>query len=317
MKFGAPFLGAFATCDPIALRDYVQAVEGLGYSHLIAVMVFGRIAGRLCTGNPITNADSHSAAAYCGPRTDPEAGSDLRESGLPLQRARGSTGRVRPRRRAGGSQQPVDQPAHEGYVDVAGLIQTLPDDIPAGWLVEYTDEATAQAALDAGEVAGYYVISPDYVQTGNMTYVTEEHNIPTALAVWSLVYFLLGYAMYGAQLAGIGALAPDAKETRTANLLVMSPLTIGYMFNIAIIANPDGPAALALSLFPLTSPISMIARMSITEVPFWQPALAAVLQLLTAVLIVHLVARLFRAQYLLSGQPFSIRGYYGALVGRA
>ena len=34
MKFGAPFLGAFLLKDPIMVRDYVQAVEDLGYSHL-------------------------------------------------------------------------------------------------------------------------------------------------------------------------------------------------------------------------------------------------------------------------------------------
>lgn len=34
MKYGAPFIGAFATCDPIAIRDYVQAVEGMGFDHL-------------------------------------------------------------------------------------------------------------------------------------------------------------------------------------------------------------------------------------------------------------------------------------------
>lgn len=34
MKYGAPFIGAFATCDPIAIRDYVQAVEGIGFDHL-------------------------------------------------------------------------------------------------------------------------------------------------------------------------------------------------------------------------------------------------------------------------------------------
>ncbi|NIP24899.1 MAG: LLM class F420-dependent oxidoreductase, partial [Phycisphaerae bacterium] len=31
MKYGAPFIGSFATCDPIAIRDYVQAVEGMGF----------------------------------------------------------------------------------------------------------------------------------------------------------------------------------------------------------------------------------------------------------------------------------------------
>lgn len=34
MKFGAPLLGAFSLKDPILIRDYVQAVESLGFSHL-------------------------------------------------------------------------------------------------------------------------------------------------------------------------------------------------------------------------------------------------------------------------------------------
>jgi hypothetical protein len=45
--------------------------------------------------------------------------------------------------------------------------------------------------------------------------------------------------------------------------------------------------------------------------------LAAVLQLLTAGAIVRLVARLFHAQHLLSGQPFSVGRYYRVLLGKA
>ena len=36
MKYGAPFIGTFAIKEPISIRDYVQAVEGLGFSHLFA-----------------------------------------------------------------------------------------------------------------------------------------------------------------------------------------------------------------------------------------------------------------------------------------
>ena len=45
--------------------------------------------------------------------------------------------------------------------------------------------------------------------------------------------------------------------------------------------------------------------------------LAAVLQLGTSILIMRVVARLFRAQHLLSGQPFNMRTYTKALVDRA
>ena len=349
--------------------------------------------------------------------------------------------------------------AAEGYVDEGGLIRALPADVPSGWLSEYSGEAAALAALEAGEIEGYYVIPADYLRNGELSYVRREYNpladgadsrrldwvlaynlagdgelaarlrdpldtevtalapvdpeaaednwfvellptmmalilymailipsgtlvsavtdekknrvmevllsslssgqivtgkvlalallgllqlglwmgvlimvsrfggnslgipasagIPTELLVWALVYGLLGYAMYGAQMAGVGALVPDVKDSRGLSFVVMSPLIVVYMFMTAIVMAPDGPFALFMSLFPLTSPVGMIARMTQTTVPLWQAVLAAVLQLLAAVLIVRLVARLFRAQYLLSGQAFSVVGFYRALLGRA
>jgi ABC-2 type transport system permease protein len=141
--------------------------------------------------------------------------------------------------------------------------------------------------------------------------------VPTELLVWMFVYFLLGYTMYGTQMAGVGVLAPDIKDARGVTFVVMAPLIVVYMFLVGIILAPDGPVALVLSLFPLTSPVGMIARMTVTKVPPWQPLLAAVLQLLTAILIVRLVARLFRAQMLLSGQPSSVKRFFAALLGRA
>ena len=347
----------------------------------------------------------------------------------------------------------------EGYVDEGDLITVLPTNVPPGWLAEYPDEAAAQTALEAEEIAAYYLIPADYVASGEVTYVTPQHNpisndvstdgiewillvnllgdaelaadvwdpldvkvtalesasseaveeswivelfptlmvlvlymvillpasvlvnaitdekknrvmevlmsslspqqmisgkimalgllgllqtalwvgvlwavvrfggrpldipagfsVPTGLLVWAFIYGLLGYAMYGAQMAGLGALAPDVKDAKGASFVILSPLIIVYMFTVGILVAPDGPLALVLSLFPLTAPVGMIARMTQTTVPLWQAVLAAALQLLTAMLIVRLVGRLFRAQALLSGQPFSARRFLGALLGRA
>jgi len=347
----------------------------------------------------------------------------------------------------------------EGYVDEGGLIEVLPADIPPGWLTEYATEETAQAALEAEEIAAYYIIAADYVETGEITYVTPQYNpisddvktdgiewillvnllgdaelaadvwnpldvkvtaleslepeaakdswivrlfprlmtfvlymvilmpagvlmnaitdekkdrvmevlisslspqqmiggkilalgllgllqtalwvgvlgavirfggqpldipagfvVPIELLVWAFIYGLLGYAMYGAQMAGLGALAPDVKDASGASFVVLMPLIVVYVFLTAILSAPDGSLALVLSLFPLTSPVGMIARMTQTTVPLWQAVLAAALQLLTAILIVRLVARLFRAQMLLSGQPLSVKSLLGALLGRA
>lgn len=141
--------------------------------------------------------------------------------------------------------------------------------------------------------------------------------IPTSLVAWTLVYGLLGYAMYGVLLAGLGALVPDVKDARTASLLLMSPLILVYIFMIAILERPDSAFALLMSLFPLTAPVGMMARMTVSDVPLWQALLSALLQLLAALFLLRLVARMFRAQTLLSGQPFAIGRYFNALLDRA
>lgn len=151
---------------------------------------------------------------------------------------------------------------------------------------------------------------------GRALNIPSTFTLPTGLLLWAGVYGLLGYAIYGAQMAGLGALAPDIKDARGATFVVLLPLIIVYMLVIMIVIEPNGPVALLLSLFPLTSPVGMITRMAATEVPFWQGLLAAVLQVLAAVVIVRLVARLFRAQHLLSGQAFELKRYYLAMMGR-
>jgi ABC-2 type transport system permease protein len=358
----------------------------------------------------------------------------------------------------------TDTPQAVGYVDPGGLVQTIPSDVPSGWLVPYPDATAAQVALERGEIGAYYIISADYLESGDLTYVQREYQplsdtgldhgpmvwvlavnlfggdeaaaldavrpmevqwqqstssqalegseaddswlaellpnllafllymailipastlvstvtdekknrvmevllssvspgqliagkilalgllgllqtvlwagvlwsvarlggqalglppgfkMPSGLLFWCLVYSLLGYAMYGSQMAGLGALAPDVKDTSFPIMVVLAPLIVVYMFLMVIVQRPDSALAIALSLFPLTSPVAMMARMTATHVPVWQPVLAAALQLLTSILIVRAVARLFRAQTLLSGQPFSLKTYGRTLLGRA
>ncbi|MCX6029169.1 MAG: ABC transporter permease [Chloroflexi bacterium] len=146
--------------------------------------------------------------------------------------------------------------------------------------------------------------------------VPAGFTLPSGLIFWSFVYFLGGYAIYGALMAGLGALAPDIKDARGTTMVILSPMILAYMFNVITLEQPNGLLALVLSLFPFTSPVSMIARMTSTTVPVWQTAVAAGLQFLAAAWVVRMVARLFRAQTLLSGQTFSTGLFLRALVAK-
>ncbi len=357
----------------------------------------------------------------------------------------------------------------EGYVDQAGLISIIPQDIPRDHLIAYPNEQQAQRALEAGEVAAYFVIPEDYIETGNLLYIhpspspfsahvrdsamrwtllvnvlggdielatrvwnpanldvtdltpgsqpdqacsqpgmscesnllirylpmimlvlfyifiitgsslllksisAEKENrvmeilmlsisplqilagkivglgfvallqmvawlgtgylvlrtggqtlnlpagfqIPPSLLAWGLVFFLLGYALYASLMAGAGALVPKVKETTQVTWVVMTPLLAGYLVGFFIVEDPHGILATGLSLFPLTSPIMMMLRLTVGGVPLWHTLLAVGLLVLTVIVVVRAVARMFHAQNLLSGQPFSAKRFYGALLGRA
>lgn len=346
----------------------------------------------------------------------------------------------------------------EGYVDLSGTIKTLPEGITEQQLMAYTDERAAEQALDNGEIAAYYLVPGDYLETGTVIYNRPDFNpisaqiqsdafewvlrynllegdaaltnlsygprdlervslaaeperdqgnmlsfwlpygvtlvfymvimsaaslllssvakekenrimeilmssvtarqlltgkivglgivgllqtviyvgvgrgllsasgrvfnldaafqLPVSFLIWAVVFFLLGYAVYASLMAGLGALVPNLREASQATMVVVLPLIIPLFLISMMIEEPNGSLATIFSLIPFTAPVAMMLRLSATHVVWWQPALAAGLLLITALVIIRAVAGMFRAQALLSGQQFSIKLYFKALLGK-
>jgi ABC-2 type transport system permease protein len=152
--------------------------------------------------------------------------------------------------------------------------------------------------------------------SGRTFSLPAEFELPLSILAWGILFFLLGYAVYASLMAGLGALAPNTKESSQGVILVIWPLLIPLFLMVSLIEDTHGPIATGLSLFPLTAPVAMMTRLAVGGVPVWQPLLAAGLLLVAAVLVVRAVARLFHAQTLLSGQPVSVKRFFGALLGR-
>ena len=348
----------------------------------------------------------------------------------------------------------------EGYVDLSGIIRQIPASSPAGKFVVYPDEAAARKALQTGQISAFYIVAPDFIRSGKVTYIRPDFNplapgggnssdftwllqvnlvggdahfanlvdgpmnvqdvslatapqpdqnnplalwtpyiitlifymlvigssglmlsniskekenrimevlltsvtplqlltgkilglgvvglgqtllwsgtsyvllnlsgqafklpsgihLPVSFMLWGLVFFMLGYAVYASLMAGVGALAPNLREASQATFVINLPLMVPlFLASSVFMQAPNGAIATGLSLFPLSAPVAMMARLSAGGVPWWQAPLAAVLLLLTAVLILRGVAGMFRAQSLLSGQGFKLKSYLRALMGR-
>ena len=153
--------------------------------------------------------------------------------------------------------------------------------------------------------------------SGRTFHLPSAIHLPVSFLLWGLVFFLLGYAVYASLMAGLGALAPNLREASQATFVITLPLIVPLFLSSSVFMQaPNGTIATVLSLFPLSAPVAMMARLSAGGVAWWQPLLAVVLLVGTAVLIVRAVAGMFRAQALLSGQGFKLRTYLQALAGK-
>lgn len=152
--------------------------------------------------------------------------------------------------------------------------------------------------------------------SGRQFALGDAFKLPPSILLWGILFFILGYAVYASLMAGLGALVPNIREAGQITTVLIIPLIIPIMFISSLIQAPDGPLSVVLSLFPLTAPVSMMTRLAATSVPFWQPALAAVLVALTAWLFIKSAAKMFHAQNLLSGQSVNTRTFFKALFGK-
>jgi ABC-2 type transport system permease protein len=148
---------------------------------------------------------------------------------------------------------------------------------------------------------------------GRQFSLPDAYNLPASLLAFGLIFFLLGYGLYSSLMAGLGALVPNPKEGSQATLAVIFPLIIPLFFSSLVATAPNNPLFVFFSLFPLTSPISMVSRMSATAVPEWQVGLSIIILIGAILFTTRAAARFFRAQELLSGKSFKAKDFVKAL----
>ncbi len=151
---------------------------------------------------------------------------------------------------------------------------------------------------------------------GTSLNVPLAFQLPASFLVWGAIFFILGYALYGSLMAGLGALVPNMREATQATTVMIIPMVLPLFFINNLINDPNGTLSLILSIFPLTAPVAMMTRLSAAQIPFWQPALAVALLVFAVYFVVRAVAGMFRAQNLLSGKPFKLNLYFKELFGR-
>ncbi|HZG69243.1 MAG TPA: ABC transporter permease [Herpetosiphonaceae bacterium] len=138
-------------------------------------------------------------------------------------------------------------------------------------------------------------------------------NVPAELWLWVIVYFLLGFLMFGGIMLALGAVGASARETGQITGLLTLPVVAPLWFAPSLSDNPGGLLAVVLSIFPVTAPVTMTMRLADGAVPAWHLLLCARLLFLGVLGSVFLAARLFRGTTLLTGVRPTPRALWRAL----
>jgi ABC-2 type transport system permease protein len=124
------------------------------------------------------------------------------------------------------------------------------------------------------------------------------------LLVMMLAYLLLGFLFYASLMTGIGAITNNMREAQQFAFVFTFSNFIPFILITKILAHPDGPVAVALSMFPPTAPTTMMLRLSSNAgaVPPWQVAVSLTIMLVAAVGALLAAARVFRVGLLMYGK---------------
>lgn len=121
-----------------------------------------------------------------------------------------------------------------------------------------------------------------------------------------LVFFLLGYFLYSALYAAIGAMCNTQQEAQQANTPVTLCIGIGMISVFALMNDPSSGMAKVFSFIPLFAPIVMPVRYALSPLPLGE-VLASVAAMIAGIAVVVLIAgRIYRVGILSYGKKPSL-----------
>lgn len=142
-------------------------------------------------------------------------------------------------------------------------------------------------------IAGQLDIPPDFL---------AGFALDPQVGVILLLYGLLGFFLYAALFAAVGAATETMQDAQQFTWPIIGPLFVPLILQPRIAAEPNDPLALVVSWFPLTSPLGMPMRMGVTNLAAWEIMGSLVVLALGLVLIAWAAGKIYRVGILSTGK---------------
>jgi ABC-2 type transport system permease protein len=188
-------------------------------------------------------------------------------------------------------------------------------------VVELVVASTSVRSLLAGKVLGIGVLGIAQLLLivtlalvgGGVFDLFELPGGTAATIVWSLIWFVLGFAFYAVLYAAAGSLVSRTEDAQAAAMPIALVGVAGYLLTFVIVMpNPDSTASTILSMMPPVAPIAYPARVAFVGVPLWELLTAASIMSLAVFGVMRLAARIYAGALLTAGARVKLREAWNA-----
>ena len=126
--------------------------------------------------------------------------------------------------------------------------------------------------------------------------------LPANFLVLGIVYFILGYLLFAALSAGVGAISSSAREGQPLAMIYALLVFVPLWFASLLFIFPDSPIWTVLTIFPITAPIEVMLRLGVAGIAAWELATSLAVMVLSIIGALALSIKAFRVYLLMYGK---------------
>jgi len=134
----------------------------------------------------------------------------------------------------------------------------------------------------------------------------SDIQLPAYFLVLGILYFILGYLLFAVLSVTIGCISSNTSEAQNLSMFYIMMLFVPLWFFGVMINFPNSPIWVVLSIFPITAPIQMMARLGVSDIPAWQIVTSLVVLGLSVIAGLFLSIKIFRMFMLMYGKRPSV-----------
>ncbi len=158
------------------------------------------------------------------------------------------------------------------------------------------------------------------VQSGNIDAVSDPSSLSMIQGVAMLgevgriislvglmtLFLIGGFLIYSSIFAAIGSAVDNIQDASQLTSVAVFPIIFGIIFAMVAASDPTGSVAFWMSMFPLTSPMVMVARIPF-GIPAWEIILSLALLIAGFIFMVWLAGKIYRVGIFMYGKKPTIK----------